>query len=190
MYIPGINRIHTAVVCYTQAAFDDIPPADADDEPLAVTMARAVQTSAKTLVAALKQAGIEVEEVRVPLRGFSALDYSRAALQWRLLTVTQSNGRPIDLAICLDFPAWSVSHPRKVCWVREMPNFIYRRRASPVQPIERGRTLRRSTPGTVFNADPEEPSVIASLTQAEQKGLTEAGHRFCRRARYCREPGS
>ena len=173
--MPLLSRrtIKTVVVCYTQAAFDDTPPDDPDDEPLTLQMARQVRETARALVAALQAAGIEAEEVRVPLRGFTGLDYSRAALQWRLLGLTQSNDRSIDAVVCLDFPAWSVGHPRKICWVREMPNFVYRRKMSNNASLQSSGKRSPQT-NTVFNADPEEPSVLASLAQAEQKGLVEA----------------
>ncbi len=39
------------------------------------------------------------------------------AAAWRLLDLTESNGRPIDLVIASKFPTYFVRHPRKVAWL-------------------------------------------------------------------------
>jgi glycosyltransferase involved in cell wall biosynthesis len=41
----------------------------------------------------------------------------RGALAWRMLDVTESNGKTIDLVVGMKFPAYTVAHPRKVLWV-------------------------------------------------------------------------
>jgi glycosyltransferase involved in cell wall biosynthesis len=39
------------------------------------------------------------------------------AFIWRLLDLTEADGRPIELAIATKFPAYCVRHPNKVAWV-------------------------------------------------------------------------
>jgi glycosyltransferase involved in cell wall biosynthesis len=41
----------------------------------------------------------------------------RSALAWRMLDVTEANGKPVDMVIGMKFPAYLVEHPRKVLWV-------------------------------------------------------------------------
>src|SRR5438874_2306702 len=39
------------------------------------------------------------------------------AFLWRLVDLTESDGRPIDRVIATKFPAYCVRHPNKVAWV-------------------------------------------------------------------------
>ncbi len=39
------------------------------------------------------------------------------AAAWRLLDLSESNGRPIDLVIASKFPTYFVRHPNKVAWL-------------------------------------------------------------------------
>jgi glycosyltransferase involved in cell wall biosynthesis len=38
-------------------------------------------------------------------------------MAWRMLDVTEANGKPVDMVIGMKFPAYLVEHPRKVLWV-------------------------------------------------------------------------
>src|SRR5439155_8570222 len=39
------------------------------------------------------------------------------AFLWRLLDLTESDGRPIELVIATKFPSYAVRHPNKVVWL-------------------------------------------------------------------------
>ena len=39
------------------------------------------------------------------------------AFLWRLLDLTEADGRPIDLVIATKFPSYGVRHPNKVVWL-------------------------------------------------------------------------
>jgi len=69
-----------------------------------------------TLVAHLRRRGHEADSVVLPRRAEHAflLDHACA---WRMLNLSSSNARPIDLVIATAFPAWCARHPRKVAWI-------------------------------------------------------------------------
>jgi glycosyltransferase involved in cell wall biosynthesis len=69
------------------------------------------------LKSVLRAAGHEVESVAIPFYWAPAERVLDQMLAARLLDLTQSGGRPIDLLIATKFPAYLVSHPRKVIWL-------------------------------------------------------------------------
>jgi glycosyltransferase involved in cell wall biosynthesis len=62
-------------------------------------------------------AGYNAEVAALPFKWYPPSEIMRGALAWRLLDVTESNGKPIDLVVGMKFPAYTVAHPRKVLWV-------------------------------------------------------------------------
>src|SRR5438093_3614753 len=66
---------------------------------------------------ALREAGHEAEIAWLPLQWSSPESILDHMLAFRLLDLTESCGRPIDLLIALKFPAYLVKHPRKVIWL-------------------------------------------------------------------------
>jgi hypothetical protein len=175
------TEIKTVLVCYTQATFDNLQPIPgeveelsseaAEDDPEA--LARQIKILAEGLVAALKAAGLTAEEARIPQRSFAPRDVAKAAFGWRLLDVTESNGVKIDLAICLDFPAWVVNHPNKVCWLASLPYFITRRRYGPRPSLTIPGTISTNVIGP-GNGHEDQAQTVMSLLQAERRGLSEA----------------
>ena len=71
----------------------------------------------QALIDQLRTRGFEVEKVAVPFRPQPKSDLLAQAAAWRLLDLTASNGRPIDLLIATRFPTYFARHPRKVAWV-------------------------------------------------------------------------
>jgi glycosyltransferase involved in cell wall biosynthesis len=69
------------------------------------------------LAAALRQRGHFVELVGLPFKWYPRQALVASVLAWRLLDITESNGLPIDLAICTKFPSYVVRHPNKVTWL-------------------------------------------------------------------------
>ena len=66
---------------------------------------------------ALVEAGYDAEVAALPFKWYPPEEIVRGTLAWRLLDVTESNGRPVDLVVGMKFPAYTVAHPRKVLWV-------------------------------------------------------------------------
>src|SRR5215208_5500198 len=66
---------------------------------------------------ALVGAGYNAEVAALPFKWYPPSEIVRGALAWRMLDVTEANGKPIDLVVGMKFPAYTVAHPRKVLWV-------------------------------------------------------------------------
>jgi glycosyltransferase involved in cell wall biosynthesis len=72
---------------------------------------------ADDLVTALRDRGHEVELVTIPFKWYPGTRVLDQAFLWRLVDLTESDGRPIDRVIATKFPAYCVRHPDKVAWV-------------------------------------------------------------------------
>ncbi|MBI4496782.1 MAG: glycosyltransferase family 4 protein [Chloroflexi bacterium] len=80
-----------------------------------------VRGGAEELVAGLRQAlaarGYAVEVVALPFKWYPPQAVLTHALAWRLLDLTEANGRPIDLVIATKYPSYLVKHPNKMTWL-------------------------------------------------------------------------
>lgn len=74
---------------------------------------------------ALIEAGYNAEIVALPFKWYPPIEITRGALAWRMLDLSEANGKPIDLVIGMKFPAYLVSHPRKVLWVMHQYRSAY-----------------------------------------------------------------
>ena len=72
---------------------------------------------ADTLVDELRARDHEAELVTVPFKWYPGTRVLDQAFLWRLLDLTESDGRPIDLAVATKFPSYCVRHPNKRVWV-------------------------------------------------------------------------
>jgi glycosyltransferase involved in cell wall biosynthesis len=72
---------------------------------------------ADTLVAELRARGHEAESVSIPFKWYPGTRVLDQAFLWRLVDLTEADGRPIDCLIATKFPAYCVRHPNKVAWV-------------------------------------------------------------------------
>jgi len=72
---------------------------------------------ADDLVGALRARGHEAELVTIPFKWYPGTRVLDQAFLWRLVDLTESDGRPIDRVIATKFPAYCVRHPNKVAWV-------------------------------------------------------------------------
>ena len=72
---------------------------------------------ADTLVAELRARGHEAETVSIPFKWYPGARVLDQAFLWRLVDLTEADGRPIDRLIATKFPAYCVRHPNKVAWV-------------------------------------------------------------------------
>ena len=72
---------------------------------------------ADDLVGALRDRGHEAELVSIPFKWYPGTRVLDQAFLWRLVDLTESDGRPIDRVVATKFPAYCVRHPNKVAWV-------------------------------------------------------------------------
>lgn len=71
------------------------------------------------------EAGYLAEVVALPFKWYPPTEIMRGALAWRLLDLTEANGKPVDLVIGMKFPAYLVAHERKVLWVMHQYRAAY-----------------------------------------------------------------
>jgi glycosyltransferase involved in cell wall biosynthesis len=71
----------------------------------------------RELLRELNERGYEAELVSVPFKWYPKEEILPHAAAWRLLDLSESNGRPIDLVIASKFPTYFVRHPQKVVWL-------------------------------------------------------------------------
>lgn len=71
----------------------------------------------RQLVRELRTRGYEAELISVPFKWYPKTEILPHAAAWRLLDLSESNGRPVDLVIASKFPTYFARHPRKVAWL-------------------------------------------------------------------------
>jgi glycosyltransferase involved in cell wall biosynthesis len=71
----------------------------------------------RELVRELRARGHQAELVSVPFKWYPKEEILPHAAAWRLLDLSESNGRPVDLVIASKFPTYFVRHPQKVAWL-------------------------------------------------------------------------
>jgi glycosyltransferase involved in cell wall biosynthesis len=71
----------------------------------------------RSLVTQLRSRGYLVERVALPFKWYPKDEILAHAAAWRLLDLSESNGRRIDLVIGTKFPSYFVRHERKVAWL-------------------------------------------------------------------------
>jgi glycosyltransferase involved in cell wall biosynthesis len=71
----------------------------------------------RELARELTTRGFETELVSIPFKWYPKEEILPHAAAWRLIDLSESNGRPIDLVIASKFPTYFVRHPNKVVWL-------------------------------------------------------------------------
>jgi glycosyltransferase involved in cell wall biosynthesis len=74
---------------------------------------------------ALIEAGYNAEVVALPFKWYPPAEIMRSALAWRLLDLSEANGKTVDLVIGMKFPAYLVAHERKVLWIMHQYRAAY-----------------------------------------------------------------
>ncbi|MBD3413750.1 MAG: glycosyltransferase [Candidatus Aminicenantes bacterium] len=71
----------------------------------------------KGLVENLKQRGYETELINIPYKWYPREQLLKSIQIWKMLDLTESNGKKIDMVISTKFPSYFVSHPRRILWL-------------------------------------------------------------------------
>jgi glycosyltransferase involved in cell wall biosynthesis len=101
--------IRTIVVCEAQVPF----------------VHGGAEVHVRELMRELNAHGYQVELVSVPFKWYPKEEILPHAAAWRLLDLSESNGRPIDLVIASKFPTYFVRHPNKVAWLIHQYRAVY-----------------------------------------------------------------
>jgi glycosyltransferase involved in cell wall biosynthesis len=72
---------------------------------------------ADDLVGELRERGHEADLVTIPYKWYPGERVLSQAFLWRLLDLSESDGRTIDLVIATKFPSYAVRHPNKIVWL-------------------------------------------------------------------------
>ncbi len=121
------------------------------------------EVMADDLVAALRGRGHDAELVTVPFKWYPGTRVLDQAFLWRLVDLTESDGRPIDRVIATKFPAYCVRHPNKVAWV--LHQF---RQAYDYDRTELGQ----------FTESPEDRATLRAIERLDRVALSEARRVF------------
>jgi len=80
----------------------------------------------ETLVAQINRLeGFQAELVQLPYKWYPEDQLIDDILAWRMLDLTESNGKKIDLVIATKFPTYALKHPNKVLWLVHQHRFFY-----------------------------------------------------------------
>jgi glycosyltransferase involved in cell wall biosynthesis len=101
--------IRTVVVCEVQVPF----------------VHGGAEIHVRSIVAQLKARGYETERVSLPFKWYPKEEIFSHAAAWRLLDLSEANGRRIDRVIATKFPAYFVRHPSKVTWLMHQYRAAY-----------------------------------------------------------------
>ncbi len=71
----------------------------------------------RELVREIRARGHLAELVSVPFKWYPKEEILPHAAAWRLLDLSESNGRPVDVVIASKFPTYCARHPHKVAWL-------------------------------------------------------------------------
>ncbi len=71
----------------------------------------------RELVRQLREHGYDAELVSVPFKWYPKSEILPHAAAWRLLDLSESNGRPVDCVIATKFPTYFARHDHKVAWL-------------------------------------------------------------------------
>jgi glycosyltransferase involved in cell wall biosynthesis len=118
---------------------------------------------AETLVHELSRRDHEVELVRIPFKWYPGTRALRAALQWRLLDLEETQSGPIELVIATKFPSYAVRHPNKAVWL--------------VHQFRQAYELDRAELGQ-FGEDPFDRATLRSIHRLDRTTLGEARRLF------------
>jgi glycosyltransferase involved in cell wall biosynthesis len=101
--------VRTVLVCEVQ-----VPLVEGGAERLVRELARQ-----------LTMRGYTTGIVSVPFKWYPKEEILAHAAAWRLLDLSESNGRPIDAVITTKFPSYFVRHPNKVTWLTHQHRAAY-----------------------------------------------------------------
>lgn len=114
---------------------------------------------AERLTEELAGRGHESDLVTIPFKWYPGTRVLDQAFLWRLVDLTEVDGRPVDLVIGTKFPSYLVRHPRKVVWL--VHQF---RQAYELDGTELGQ----------FSGDPGERATRRRVHELDRVGLGEA----------------
>ena len=115
------------------------------------------------LVDELRVRGHEADSVTVPFKWYPGARVLTQAFLWRLLDLTEADGKPIDMVVATKFPSYLVRHPEKRVWL--------------VHQFRQAYELDRTDLGQ-FGESPEDRAIRRQVQELDRVGLGEATRLF------------
>ena len=117
--------------------------------------------------------GHEAELVRLPFKWYPRAEILTSALAWRLLDVSEADGKRVDLVIPMKFPSYLVRHENKVVWLIHQFRQAYD---------------RFGTTQSDFTASPEDTRWRELIAEADRTGLSGGAEDLHEREEHRRPP--
>ena len=115
------------------------------------------------LVEELRVRGHEADSVTVPFKWYPGARVLTQAFLWRLLDLTEADGKRIDMVVATKFPSYLVRHPEKRVWL--------------VHQFRQAYELDRTDLGQ-FGESPEDRATRRQVQELDRVGLGEASRLF------------
>ena len=115
------------------------------------------------LVEALRVRGHEVDSVTVPFKWYPGARVLSQAFLWRLLDLTEADGKRIEMVVATKFPSYLVRHPEKRVWL--------------VHQFRQAYELDRTELGQ-FSESPDDRAIRRQVQTLDRVGLGEATRLF------------
>lgn len=122
-----------------------------------------VEVFCDALVEELRRRGHEADSVTVPFKWYPGARVLTQAFLWRLLDLTEADGKRIDLVVATKFPSYLVRHAEKRVWL--------------VHQFRQAYELDRTALGQ-FGESPEERAIRRQVQELDRIGLGEATRLF------------
>lgn len=122
-----------------------------------------VEIFSDALVDELRIRGHEADSVTVPFKWYPGARVLTQAFLWRLLDLTEADGKPIDMVVATKFPSYLVRHPEKRVWL--------------VHQFRQAYELDRTALGQ-FGEAPEDRAIRRQVQELDRVGLGEASRLF------------
>lgn len=107
--------------------------------------------------------GHSVDVVSLPVKWYPGERLLSSCLQWRMLDLSEANGRPIDLVIATKFPSYVIKHANKVTWLVHQHRQAYDWYGTALSD---------------FSPTPESARLRQSIIQVDQRSLSESRRLF------------
>lgn len=139
--------VRTVLVCETQVPF----------------VRGGAELLVQQLVDEFRARGYETDKVALPFKWYPKQELQPHAAAWRMLDLSESNGRAVDLLVATKFPTYLARHPRKVCWLVHQHRAAYE---------------LCDTPYSDFAHDPVDVALRDRLMALDEQGLGECVGRY------------
>jgi glycosyltransferase involved in cell wall biosynthesis len=123
----GQKPVRTIAVCAAQVPFFE----------------GGAETHVNGLVRELAKRRYEVDLINIPYKWYPRVQLLQSLEIWRLLDLSESNDKPIDMIITTKFPSYFAEHPHKVLWLIHQFRHLYDLWGTPYSDFDPSREADR-----------------------------------------------